>query len=326
MHSRLETRPGQGCLEANPTRRRNSGCFGSRLRASPGMGRAALEGTPRPTAQEEVEAQCWDGCPQTGHLSTPSVLASAAQTPVACPLGCQAESLTSEHWKCWPPGNVTCSLNKHQLSPLLRQAPRVWKERRRLEAGGPRWRELGGALPWQSRAGDGGRGARGAVRKGTPEVTGTGKHPGATSGLAGLECRGRSGCWRLPEHRVGSWHTRRFFWSCWLQAPRGGTSLGSWLTVCFLGNLYHLRALCSEIAGCRADISTPPSCSSPPCFISMQHRRGWCLASRGAQGAGLAFSWGTFERLLAEPRMHMGGGLLGPLEKLQSRREESSRN
>lgn len=169
MHSRLETRPGQGCLAANPTRRRNSGCFGSRLRASPGMGRAALEGTPRPTAQEEVKAQCWDGCPQTGHLSTPSVLASAAQTPVACPLGCQAESLTSEHWKCWPPGNVTCSLNKHQLSPLLRQAPRVWKERRRLEAGGPRWRELGGgALPWQSRAGDGGRGGRRGCQEGDP--------------------------------------------------------------------------------------------------------------------------------------------------------------
>lgn len=56
----------------------------------------------------------------------------------------------------------------------------------------------------------------------------------------------------------------------------------SHLTVCFLGNLYQLRVPCTGDSGCCADISTSPSCLSPPCFISTQHVRGWDLASRRA--------------------------------------------
>ena len=141
---------------------------------------------------------------------------------------------------------------------------------------------------------------RGHLQEGDAEVT------RATSPQAQLEHRAVQQVAGAGDGvqgvRVGSWQQHRFFWSCRLQDPRGGTSHGSWLTVCFLGNLYHCRVAGSEeISGCRADISTPPSCLSPPCFISKQHIRGWCLASRGAQGTGLAFSWGTFERLLAGP-------------------------
>lgn len=74
-------------------------------------------------------------------------------------------------------------------------------------------------------------------------------------------------------------------------------------------------------SGCRADISLPPSCLSPPCFSSKQHIRGWCLAGRAARRTGLAFSWGTFERLLAGPRMHMGGSCWARWEN-SSRGEE----
>lgn len=55
----------------HPTRRR---------RNSDALWRA-LEGTdPHHSANEETEAQCWERCPQAGHLATPSVLASGAQT------------------------------------------------------------------------------------------------------------------------------------------------------------------------------------------------------------------------------------------------------
>lgn len=100
---------------------------------------------------------------------------------------------------------------------------------------------------------------------------------------------------RLPERLGGR-----------AQEPRVETPHGFRPTVCILGNLYHLPVTCVAISGCHADISTPPSCLAPPCFISKQQIRGWCLASRGAQRTGLAF-WGTFERLLAGPQMHMEG-------------------
>lgn len=80
-------------------------------------------------------------------------------------------------------------------------------------------------------AGRTGAGAGGAFRKGMQEVTGTGELAEATSGLRRERAVGGAGCWRLPAVclgvRVGFWHPNRFFWSCWRQEPRGGTSLGS---------------------------------------------------------------------------------------------------
>lgn len=146
----------------------------------------------------------------------------------------------------------------------------VWRERR--------W------PPWLSRA-EGRRPTQEGDAGG--EGTGTASRSYKWFGI-GRALSDGAACWYLPTAcrrvRVGSWHQHPFFWSCWLREPRGGTPHGSLLTVCFLGNLYHLRATCSkEMSGCRADISTPPSCLSPPCFISKQHIRGWCLANRGAQ-------------------------------------------
>lgn len=72
--------PGQGKAVWHPSHEEKEEfrCPALRHRAGPGR---ALEGTdPHHSANEETEAQCWERCPQAGHLATPSVLASGAQT------------------------------------------------------------------------------------------------------------------------------------------------------------------------------------------------------------------------------------------------------
>lgn len=72
--------PGQGKAAWHPSHEEKEEfrCPALRHRAGPGR---ALEGTdPHHSANEETEAQCWERCPQAGHLATPSVLASGAQT------------------------------------------------------------------------------------------------------------------------------------------------------------------------------------------------------------------------------------------------------
>lgn len=136
---------------------------------------------------------------------------------------------------------------------------------------------------WQSRA----RTGQERAREGAPRC----RVPGATSRLAQPEHRpaqcSAAGCWRLPTACLGGrgapWQQNRFSWSCRSKNPEEELPTAPRSQFAFWATFTVAKLHAQRRPGCRADISTPPSCLSPPRFISKQQRRGRCLASRGAQ-------------------------------------------